>query len=72
MGVSAPRIPAATPVLTVVGDMDGLQPIVRSYFVNKLPANPKSQYLEVKANHLTTPIVASEAVVQWIKAATAP
>lgn len=69
MGVSAPRIPAATPVLTVVGDEDGISKYARAYFVDKLPANPKSQYLEVKANHLSTPVVAGEAVVQWIKAA---
>ncbi|MEO6016336.1 MAG: alpha/beta hydrolase [Polaromonas sp.] len=72
MGVTAPRIPAGTPVLTVVGDEDGISKYARPYFVDKLPANPKSQYLEVKANHLTTPVVASEAVAQWIKAATAP
>ena len=69
MGVSAPRIPAATPVLTVVGDEDGISKYARAYFVDKLPANPKSQYLEVKATHLSTPVVASEAVLQWIKAA---
>jgi len=68
MGVTAPRIPAGTPVLTVVGDEDGISKYARAYFVDKLPANPKSQYLEVKANHLTTPVVASEAVLQWIKA----
>lgn len=69
MGVSAPRIPAGTPVLTVVGDDDGISKYARAYFVDKLPANPKSQYLEVKANHLSTPMVASEAVVPWIKGA---
>lgn len=72
MGVTAPRIPAGTPVLTVVGDEDGISKYAKPYFADKLPANPKSQYLEVKATHLTTPVVASEAVVQWIKAATAP
>jgi pimeloyl-ACP methyl ester carboxylesterase len=72
MGVTAPRVPAATPVLTVIGDADGILAHARSYFIDKLPANPKSQYLEVKANHLTTPVVASDAVVQWVKAATAP
>lgn len=72
MGVTAPRIPPGTPVLTVVGDEDSISKYAKPYFADKLPANPKSQYLEVKANHLTTPVVASEAVVQWIKAATAP
>jgi pimeloyl-ACP methyl ester carboxylesterase len=72
MGVTAPRIPPGTPVLTVVGDEDSISKYAKPYFADKLPANPKSQYLEVKANHLSTPVVASEAVVQWIKAATAP
>lgn len=71
MGVTAPRIPPATPVLTVIGDGDGIRNVAQSYFVTKLPANPKSQYLEVQANHLTTPVVASEAVVKWIKDALA-
>jgi len=72
MGVSAPRVPAATPVFTVVGEDDGISKYARAYFVDKLPANPRSQYLEIKANHLSTPVVASEAVVQWIKAAVSP
>ena len=59
-------------MLTVIGDADGILAHARGYFIDKLPANPNSQYLEVKANHLTTPVVASDAVVQWIKAATAP
>lgn len=67
MGITAPRVPAATPVLTVVGDADGMFQYARPYFADKLPANPKSQYLEVQANHLSTPAVASEAVLAWLK-----
>jgi len=67
MSVTAPRVPAATPVLTVVGDADYMFTRARSYFADQLPANPKSQYLEVKANHLTTPKVASEDMIKWIK-----
>lgn len=68
MGVTAPRIPVGTPVLTVVGDEDYMFTRARAYFADKLPAHPKSQYLEVKANHLSTPAVASDAVLAWIKA----
>ena len=68
MGMTAPRILPGIPVLTVVGDDDYMFTRARAYFVDKLPAHPKSQYLEVKANHLSTPAVASEAVVAWIKA----
>lgn len=67
MSVTAPRVPAATPVLTVVGDADYMFTRARSYFADQLPANPKSQYLEVKANHLSTPRVASDDMVKWIK-----
>lgn len=67
MSVTAPRVPPATPSLVVVGDQDRIFSRARSYFSDKLPANPKSRYLEVKANHLTTPEVASEAVIDWLK-----
>lgn len=67
MSVTAPRVPPATPSLVVIGDQDPLFAHVRAYFVDRLPANPKSQYLEVKANHLTTPNVASDAIIEWIK-----
>ena len=67
MSVTAPRVPAATPVLTVVGDADSMFTRARGYFADQLPANPKSQYLEVKANHLSTPRVASDDMVKWIK-----
>lgn len=53
-------------MLSVVGDQDRLFTYARKYFADKLPANPKSQYLEVKADHLRTPAVAAEAVVQWV------
>lgn len=68
MGVTAPRIPANTPVLTVLGDEDSMFTHAKAYFADKLPANAKNQYLEVKGNHLNTPAVASEAVMAWIKA----
>ena len=72
MGVTAPRIPQGTPVLTVVGDQDRMFTQARAYFADKLPANPKSRYLEVKADHLGTPAASIDAVLQWIKTATAP
>lgn len=72
MGVTAPRIPPTTPVLTVLGDEDFMFTRAKDYFAGKLPTNPKSQYLEVKANHVTTPRVANEAVARWIKAALSP
>ncbi len=69
MSVTAPRVPVGTPVLTVVGDEDWMFTRARAYFADQLPVNPKSQYLEVKANHLSTPRVAGNDIVRWIKAA---
>jgi len=68
MGVSAPRIPAGVPVLTVIGEKDPLFQGVRSYYVDKLPANPASKYLEVSGGHLDTARVAMDPILAWIKA----
>jgi fermentation-respiration switch protein FrsA (DUF1100 family) len=72
MSVTAPRIPARIPVMTVIGERDPLFSRIKSYYVDKLPANPKNQYLEVSGGHLDTPRVANDAVIAWIKAAVAP
>lgn len=66
MAVTAARVPANTAVLWVVGRDDSMINAGRAYVFDKLPANPKSQYLEVDASHLTTPAVAADAVLQWL------
>ncbi|WP_290810079.1 alpha/beta hydrolase [Ferrovibrio sp.] len=71
MSVTAPRIPAQTAVIWVIGNEDPLLRAGRGYVFDKLPSNPKSQYLQVTANHLTTPVVARDAVAAWIKQAVA-
>jgi pimeloyl-ACP methyl ester carboxylesterase len=72
MSVTAPRIPAKTPVMTVIGEKDPLFSSIKSYYVDKLPANPNSKYLEVAGGHRDTPRVANDAVIAWIKAAVTP
>jgi pimeloyl-ACP methyl ester carboxylesterase len=72
MSVTAARIPAQTPALWVIGNEDPLLRAGRSYVFDKLPENPKNQYLEVTADHRSTPAVSREAVTAWIKAAVAP
>lgn len=72
MSVTAPRVPAQVAVFTAIGEQDPLFKNVRRYYVDKLPANPKNQYLEVSGGHLDTPRTAGEAVIQWIKAVVAP
>jgi fermentation-respiration switch protein FrsA (DUF1100 family) len=72
MSVTAPRIPAKTPVMTVIGEKDPAFSRVKAYYVDKLPANPKNKYLEVSGGHLDTPRVANDAVIAWIKATVTP
>ena len=72
MSVTAPRIPAKTPVMTVIGEKDPLFSSIKFYYVDKLPANPKNKYLEVSGGHLDSPRVANDAVIAWIQAAVAP
>jgi pimeloyl-ACP methyl ester carboxylesterase len=72
MSVTAPRIPAKVPVMTVIGEKDPLFKGIKHYYVNKLPENPKNKYLEVSGGHLDTPRVASDEIVAWIKATFAP
>lgn len=72
MGNTAPRVPATVPVFTAVGANDPIFKRVREYYVDKLPANPKNQLLEVSGGHLDTPRLAADDVVKWVKAAVAP
>ena len=72
MSVTAPRVPPQIPVFVAVGDQDPIFPVAREYFYDKLPANPKNKYLEVKATHLTTPQVAIDDALAWLKTVLAP
>lgn len=72
MGVTASRVPAGVPVFTAIGESDPLFKGVRSYFVDKLPANPLSQYVEVAGGHLDTPGNVRDRLLTWIPAAVAP
>lgn len=71
MSRTAPRLPARIPALVVVGDKDPLFSHLRSYLFEKFPANPKHQYIEVSATHLTTPQVSGQESLDWIKKAVA-
>lgn len=72
MSVTAPKIPAQTAALWVIGSEDPLLRAGRGYVFDKLPPNPKHGYLEIAGNHLNTPVVAGDAVVSWIRTAVAP
>lgn len=67
MSLTAARVPSTVPSLVVIGNKDPLFQRLRAYLFDKLPAHPKTQYLEVEADHLTTPKVSLDAIVEWIK-----
>jgi hypothetical protein len=66
MSVVAPKIPATTAVMWVIGKSDPLFAAGRAYVYDKLPTHKSHLFLEVDATHLTTPKVAADAVVQWL------
>ena len=67
MGVTAAKMPAQIPVLTVIGTADPLYRLARSYFHDKLPPNPGTRFLEVAANHVNTPDAGKEQAIAWIR-----
>ena len=54
------------PLLWVVGKLDPIDRRGPEYAFNTLAKNPKSQYVEVIAGHLTTALVARRQVIDWI------
>ncbi len=56
------------PVLWVVGAYDPLSRLGRFYAFEKLPRHPRSDYVEVQADHLGVPRVAAPQVVEWLRA----
>jgi pimeloyl-ACP methyl ester carboxylesterase len=55
------------PLLWVVGRSDPIFARGRDYAFMRAPGNPKSQYIEVAAGHLTAPLAARSQVVEWVK-----
>jgi pimeloyl-ACP methyl ester carboxylesterase len=64
MGAAASPVP----LLWVVGKLDPIDRRGPEYAFAALAKNPKSQYVEVIAGHLTTALVARRQVVDWINA----
>jgi hypothetical protein len=60
--------PSPVPLLWVVGKLDPIDRRGPEYAFNALAKNPKSQYVEVIAGHLTTALVARSHVIDWINA----
>ncbi len=62
--IGAERPPV--PLLWVVGKLDPIDRRGPEYAYNAAAKNPKSKYVEVFADHLTTPLVAHSKVIDWI------
>jgi pimeloyl-ACP methyl ester carboxylesterase len=60
--------PAPVPLFWVVGKLDPIDRRGPEYAFNALAKNPKSQYVEVFAGHLTTAFAARRQVIDWINA----
>ncbi|MEY4713049.1 MAG: hypothetical protein RIS88_2499 [Pseudomonadota bacterium] len=72
MSTTAPKIPAQTPVLWLMGKKDFLVAEGKAYVYDKLPINPKSKYIEVEGGHFDAGGKNADLIVQWIKHALAP
>lgn len=72
MSLTAPRISPRAPVLWLMGKSDYLAREGRAYVFDRLPSNPKSQYLEVEGGHFDAGNRNAGVIVNWIKEALTP
>ncbi len=66
MDVQAPRLPATTPLLLVIGRKDPFFERAESLVYKPAARNPYSQYVVVEADHAQTPFAASKRITDWI------
>jgi pimeloyl-ACP methyl ester carboxylesterase len=66
MDAQAPRLPASIPLFLVIGEKDPSFPRAKSAWYQPAAKNPYSKYVEVGADHFTTPFAASKQIVDWI------
>jgi pimeloyl-ACP methyl ester carboxylesterase len=66
MPSEAPRLPATTPLLMVVGDKDRIALYARGQLYQPAARNPYSQYVTNGANHIDTPMAAAKVVTDWV------
>jgi pimeloyl-ACP methyl ester carboxylesterase len=68
MGNEAPRLPAATPLLVVVGDKDPISGRAEGLIYKPAAKNPYSRYVTNGAGHLETPMAATKVTTDWVLA----
>ncbi len=66
MHVQAPRLPATTPLLLVIGRKDPFFERAESLVYRPAAKNPYSKYVVVEADHVQTPFVAAKQISDWI------
>ena len=62
----APRLPAATPLLMVVGEKDPMYGRAEGVIYRPAAKNPYSRYVTVGAGHIETPWAASKVTTDWV------
>ena len=68
MAFSAQASRRAVPVFWAIGHLDPLYGAASRDIYQRLPAHPDSRYLEVRANHATTPGAAADELLAWVLA----
>lgn len=66
MDVQAPRLPASTPLLLVIGRKDHFFPRAEGMVYKPAARNPYSRYVVVEADHVQTPVAAAKQISDWI------
>jgi pimeloyl-ACP methyl ester carboxylesterase len=66
MDVQAPRLPATTPLLLVIGRNDPFFEGAENLVYRPAARNPYSKYVVVEANHGQTPFAAAKQISDWI------
>jgi pimeloyl-ACP methyl ester carboxylesterase len=66
MDVQAPRLPATTPLLLVIGRNDPFFAGAENLVYRPAAKNPYSKYVVVEANHIQTPFAAAKQISDWI------
>ncbi|MBS0541038.1 MAG: alpha/beta hydrolase [Proteobacteria bacterium] len=66
MDAQAPKLPASTALLMVVGEKDPVFGRAKAALYDPAAKNPYSKYVTVGADHVQTPFAASKQIVDWI------
>jgi pimeloyl-ACP methyl ester carboxylesterase len=66
MPAEAPRLPASTPLLMVVGEKDPMSGRAEGLIFKPAAKNPYSKYATNGAGHFETPMAAARVVTDWV------